>query len=611
MAQHTELGALPRWDLSNVYPSLESAELAQDIEHSKRLTAELERYLDAHGISKDAPRQDHSAIKAALDGYLDRANALIKLYATLGAYIRAFVTTDSFNQTARRMLSEIEPLGVRLQQIDTRFSGWVGAVADALPHVIEEGGPAGDHAFYLMETAEQSRYMMSEGEEGLAAELSLSGANAWSKLQGTLTSQMTVDFVRGDKTETLSMPALINLSHDPDPDVRKRAYETELAAWDGVKEPLAAAMNGVKGAVNTLNKRRGRTDALHSAIDQARIDRPTLDAMIGAMQDAFPSFRKYLRARGKLLGHANGVPWWDMYAPVGKSDRVYTWPDTQQFIVSNFATFSDRLAKLAERAFGHNWIDAEQRPGKRAGAFCMGLPAVDESRILCNFDGSLDQVSTVAHELGHAFHNECLVGKAELQTQTPMTLAETASIFCETIIADAALADAKTADEEIAILDTDLTGKTQVIVDITSRFLFEQEVFKRREVAELSADELSELMLRFQKETYGDGLNERYLHKYMWTWKPHYYRAGLSFYNFPYAFGLLFALGLYAIYQQRGAAFVPEYEALLASTGEGTAAELAMRFGINIRDKAFWKGSLDLIAQRVDRFASLQVASSE
>jgi pepF/M3 family oligoendopeptidase len=605
MAQHTKLGALPRWDLSNVYPSLESPELAQDIEASKHLTAELERYLDAHGISKEAPRPDHSAIKVALDGYLDRANALIKQYATLGAYIRSFVTTDSFNQTARRMLSETEPLGVRLHQIDTRFSGWVGAIADALPHVIEEGGPAGDHAFYLMETAEQSRYMMSEGEEGLAAELSLSGANAWSKLQGTITSQLSVEFARGHTTEKLSMPALINLSHDPDPDVRKRAYETELAAWDGVKEPLAAAMNGVKGAVNTLNKRRGRADALHSAVDQARIDRATLDAMIGAMQDAFPSFRKYLRAKGKMLGHANGVPWWDMHAPVGKSDRLYTWPDTQQFIVSNFATFSDRLAKLAERAFGHNWIDAEQRPGKRAGAFCMGLPAVDESRILCNFDGSLDQVSTVAHELGHAFHNECLVGKAELQTQTPMTLAETASIFCETIIADAALADAKTADEEIAILDTDLTGKTQVIVDITSRFLFEQEVFKRREKAELSADELSELMLRFQKETYGDGLDERYLHKYMWTWKPHYYRAGLSFYNFPYAFGLLFALGLYAIYQQRGAAFVPEYEALLASTGEGTAADLAMRFGINIRDKAFWKGSLDLIAQRVDRFASL------
>jgi oligoendopeptidase F len=256
MAQHTELGALPRWDLSNVYPALDSAELARDIEKAQEHTAGLEQYLNAHGISKTAPRQEQGEIKSALDGYLDRANALIKLYATIGAYIRSFVATDSFNQPARRMLSEIEPLGVRLQQIDTRFSGWLGAVAGMLPHVIEDGGPAGEHAFYLLETAEQSRYMMSEAEEGLAAELDLSGANAWSKLQGTVTSQLTVNFARDGKTEKLSMPALINLSHDPAPDVRRRAYEAEITAWESVKEPLASAMNGVKGAVNTLNKRR-------------------------------------------------------------------------------------------------------------------------------------------------------------------------------------------------------------------------------------------------------------------------------------------------------------------------------------------------------------------
>jgi pepF/M3 family oligoendopeptidase len=323
------------------------------------------------------------------------------------------------------------------------------------------------------------------------------------------------------------------------------------------------------------------------------------------MREAFPTFRRYLRAKARHLGHAGGLPWWDLYAPVGASDRTYSWAEVQRFIVSNFATFSDRMARLAQRAFAHNWIDAEQRPGKRAGAFCMGVPLVDESRILCNFDGSLDQVSTVAHELGHAFHNECLVGRTMLQKDTPMTLAETASIFCETIIVDAALANAGSADEELAILDTDLTGKTQVIVDITSRYLFEQEVFARRARAELSADELSELMLQCQKDTYGDGLDERHLHQYMWTWKPHYYRSELSFYNFPYAFGLLFGLGLYAIYKQRGAAFVPEYESLLASTGQGAAAELAARFGIDIRDKDFWAGSLALIAERVQRFEQL------
>ncbi|MCS6848859.1 MAG: M3 family oligoendopeptidase [Anaerolineae bacterium] len=608
MADTRDLGPLPRWDLSNVFPALESDELKAAIAHCDAQLGELERYLDAQSIAKDAPRAGDDAIRAALDGYLERVNDLIALYHTIGSYIRAFVATDSFNQTARRMLSEIEPMGVRLHQIDVRFSGWVGSIADALPRVTAQPGPAQAHAFYLRETAEQSRYLMSEAEESLAAELSLSGANAWSKLQGTITSQLTVDFARDGKVEKLPMPALINImQHDPDPNVRRRAYEAEIAAWETVKEPLAAAMNGVKGATHTLDKRRGRRDPLHAALDHARIDRETLDAMMGAMQDAFPMFRRYLRAKARRLGHTGGLPWWDLMAPVGRHERIYTWDEARAFILEHFAGFSPRLEQLARRAFDSCWIDAEQRPGKRAGAFCMGVPLVKESRILCNYDGSLDQVSTIAHELGHAYHNACIyaAGKTELQSITPMTLAETASILCENVITDAALAEARSADEELAILETDLIGKTQVIVDITSRYLFEMEVFRRRAKAELSADELCELMLRFQKETYGDGLDERYLHKFMWTWKPHYYFAGLSFYNFPYAFGLLFGLGLYAIYKQRGAAFVPEYEALLAGTGEDTAANLAARFGIDIRDRAFWKRSLDLIGERIERYVSL------
>ena len=192
----------------------------------------------------------------------------------------------------------------------------------------------------------------------------------------------------------------------------------------------------------------------------------------------------------------------------------------------------------------------------------MWVPGVRESRVMCNFDGSLDQLFTIAHELGHAYHNFCLSDKLPLQTTTPMTLAETASTFCETLVTDAALAATTSPAEELSILETFLIGATQVVVDISSRFLFEREVFERRAQAELSADDFCEIMLRAQRETYGDGLDERYLHPYMWAWKPHYYRTDISFYNYPYAFGLLFGMGLYALYQQRGPAFVADYEAL-------------------------------------------------
>lgn len=238
----------------------------------------------------------------------------------------------------------------------------------------------------------------------------------------------------------------------------------------------------------------------------------------------------------------------------------------------------------------------------------MGLPAVKQSRILANFDGSLDQVSTIAHELDHGFHNYCIfkAGKTTLQSRVPMTLAETASIMNETIVQQAALAQATSPAEELSILETSLTGDAQVIVDIYSRFLFESEVFQRREKAELSADELCEIMKSAQMQAYGDGLDERFLHPYMWTWKPHYYYPDLNFYNFPYAFGLLFGVGLYAIYQQRGSSFVPDYMSLLASTGENNAADLAKGFGIDIRMKEFWASSLRVIESRIDRYVSLK-----
>jgi len=365
-------------------------------------------------------------------------------------------------------------------------------------------------------------------------------------------------------------------------------------------------MNGIKGTVNTLNRHRGRKDALHSALDMARIDRKTLDAMMGAMQDSFPMFRKYFRAKAKRFGQEQ-LPWWNLFAPTGKAGQTYTFAEASNLILKNFAAFSPELKGFAQGAFENSWIDAEQRSGKRGGAFCMSVPGVKESRIMCNFDGSLDQVMTMAHELGHGFHNYCMfqADKTELQRLTPMTMAETASIMCETIVFNAIVSQVKDPQEELAILETALISDSQVIVDIYSRFLFEKEVFERREKSDLSADELCEIMEKAQKATYGDGLDERYLHKYMWTWKPHYYSAGLSFYNFPYAFGLLFGVGLYAIYKERGEAFIPEYKQLLASTGEGTAADLAKRFGIDIRERKFWEQSLKVIEGRIDRYIEL------
>ncbi|MBK7316433.1 MAG: M3 family oligoendopeptidase [Anaerolineales bacterium] len=458
----------------------------------------------------------------------------------------------------------------------------------------------------LKESAQQSKYLMSEIEEQLAAEMSLSGGNAFGKLQGSVVSQMSVEFELDGKVEKMPMPALINLRSHPDEATRRRGYEAENIAWEGVKETLAACLNGVKGETVVLNKRRGRKDAVHSAIDAARLDRKTLEAMLEAMKDSFPMFRKYFKSKAKKIGKKQ-LAWWDIFAPLGKTDKVYSYEEARDFILENFEKFSPDLSVFAKRAFDNNWIDAEQREGKRGGAFCTEVQGLKESRILCNFDGSFDQVSTLAHELGHAFHNECAyqANKTVLQQLTPMTLAETASTMCETIITEAVLATTKDPQEELAVLEAQIQGAGQVVVDIYSRFLFEKEVFERREQSELSADDFNDIMERAQKATYGNGIDEKYLQKFMWTWKPHYYSSGLSFYNFPYAFGLLFATGLYAIYQQRGEAFVQDYKNLLASTGEESAAKLAKRFGIDITTRKFWDDSLAIIGKRIDRFCKL------
>jgi len=551
---------------------------------------------------------DSAQLAETISGYVDRMNGLLRVYATLRAYVYGFVSTDSYNTTATRIMSELEIHGVRLQRQAVLFQGWIGMVTedpDALPRALEHEGSAKEHAFHLQETAEQSRYLMSEAEETLASELSLSGAMAWEKLQGVVASQVKVPFERGGKVENLPVTVIQNLSrYDPDEDVRRRAYEAEVEAWERWREPLAASLNGIKGTAITLYKRRGRTDPLHQTLDQARIDRETLEALLNAMHGSFPIFRRYWHAKAERLGKT-ALAWWDIWAPVGRSERRYSFAEARDFMLGQFGTFSERLADFAERAFERSWIDAEPRDGKRGGAFCMEILGVEESRILCNFDGSLDQLTTIAHELGHAYHNQCQAGKTPLQRETPMTLAETASIMNETVVTDAALAQAASPQEELAILETFLVNAAQVIVDIYSRYLFETEVFERRAKAELSADDFCEIMIRCQKETYGDALDHDHLHKYMWAWKSHYYIPELSFYNFPYAFGLLFGLGLYAIYQERGEAFLPEYDALLRSTGEGKAADLAARFGIELNEPAFWEASLKVIEGRIERYLSL------
>lgn len=582
---------LPRWNTDSLFPSLSSPEFQDAFDQVVADVQALARTFDEHDIrALGQPRDPRTALERAITDM----NALSRRLQSVGAFIQAFVTTDSKNTLAQAKQSELATKTVLLGQLNTRFQAWVGSLGSKLDALLQDSELARAHEFALRKAATLAQHQMSPSEEELSNLLNLTGGSAWAKLHGNLTSQLSVPF-RG---EPMPMSAIRNLASDEDARVREEAYRAELQAWEGVEVPLAAALNGIKGQVNVLNKRRGWKDSVEPTLLQNSIDRETLQAMQAACVASFPDFRRYFRAKARLLGKER-LPFYDLFAPVGKTSKAWSYDEATQFIETQFRTYSDKLADFAARAFREDWLDVPPMSGKRDGAFCMGWRP-GESRILLNYRPDLDSVSTLAHELGHGYHNLCLMERTPLQKSTPMTLAETASIFCETIAVNAALQGAG-GDEKLYILETQLQGHAQVVVDIHSRFLFEQSVFQGREARDLAPGELKDLMLQAQQATYGDGLSDD-LHPYMWAVKGHYYSAGLSYYNYPYTFGLLFGLGLYAQYQQDPERFRAGYDDLLSSTGLADAATLAARFGIDTRDEAFWTGSLNVIRANINEY---------
>jgi len=594
------VSSLPHWDMSVVYPGLASQEFEQGCAGVVQNIDDLARLFDTHHVMEQpaAPLNDDTI--RSFETVIERYNRVVEATVTLQTYILCIVSTNTQDSLAQAKLSEMQQPLVTLRQLGTRFTAWIGSFD--VDDLIARSTIAREHAFVLRKARLQAAHLMTPPEEALASELNVSGGTAWAKLHSDVTSQMTVLLERDGEVQQLPMSMVRNMAYEGDREVRRKAYEAELAGWKQVALPLAAAINSIKGQVNTVEQQRGWSSVLEASLLNSNIDRETLEAMLTAARESFPDFRHYLQAKARVLGLSR-LAWYDLFAPVGKSEKVWEYDDAKAFVIEQFGTFSSRLADFAARAFREQWIDAEPRAGKLDGGYCAHLRK-DESRVFINFDPSYGGMSTLAHELGHAYHNLNLVHRSALQRETPMTLAETASIFCETIVREAALKNAGK-EEQISILEASLQGSCQVVVDITSRFLFEQRIFERRKQRELSIEELNALMLEAQSETYGDGLDAALMHPYMWAMKPHYYDTDYSFYNYPYMFGLLFGLGLYARYQENPVSFTRVYDDLLSSTGLADAATLAGQFGIDLRSVDFWRASLDIIRKDIARFEEL------
>ncbi|PNY80058.1 M3 family oligoendopeptidase [Deinococcus koreensis] len=581
---------LPRWRTDDLYAGLDDPALEPGLAALGSDIAALEQQFDALAIRKDGAPVSADLLATVLDAL----NAVAERVGVLRAYLLAFVATDSRDARAQGLMSTLTTLTLPLGPLRSRLTAWIGGLDDqTLDSLMSDSETGRTYAELLRRSARLARHQMSPPEEDLAARLRPSGAGGWAKLHGNVSSVLKGEF-RG---EALPVTALRALASDPDEAVRRGAFEAEIAAWQSAEVVMAASLNGVKGEEGTLAARRGFADPVGPSLLTHGIDHETLDAMQGAVVRSLPDFRRYFQAKARALGKAK-LDWWDLLAPVGQSVTHWSYGAGTRFVEEGFRTYSAELGDFAARAFRDDWIDAGPREGKRSGAFCMRWQG-GRSRVLMNHDPSLDSVSTLAHELGHAYHNHQLAGVPPLLRETPMTLAETASIFCETIIQNAALEKAS-GQERLYVLETQLLGHAQVVLDIHSRFLFERAVYEKRAERDLNPQEFAGLMTWAQRETYGDALET--LHPYMWAVKGHYY--GLPFYNYPYTFGLLFGLGLYAQYLQAREAgtvadFQRRYDDLLASTGKEDARRLAARFGIDLHSPDFWEGSLDVIRGQI------------
>ncbi|MFN8591692.1 MAG: M3 family metallopeptidase [Thermomicrobiales bacterium] len=600
---------LPRWDLDSIFPGPESPQFRAALRGIAEDIAALDAYFTRHGIGADRPDEADDALAMTLGEVINRYNALLDAAARINGYLYCLTAADVRDETAQRAAGQWRLAKADLARLAPRVVAWVGSLdLDALA---ARSAIVREHLDALNRIKISAGHLMEPGQEDLAAALNPSAGAAWMALRDAICGSAMATIVLHGEEQELPLSEIDNLNFDPDREVRRRAYEADQDAYHALAIPLAAAINGAKGQQLMLTLRRGWDDPLDQALFANAIDRDILSAMITAIEASLPVYHRYLQAKAKLLGLPR-LAGYDILAPVGEPSP---WPfeTAREFILEHFAAASPNLATVAARAFADAWIDAGTRPGKDGGAFSVPTGG-DESRLFLNYTPVYDWLSALAHELGHAYHAAVVAqaGRTALQAPPedvpapyifPLTLAETASTFCEALIQRAARGSVAPL-QEIAVLDGWLQAFSLNVFGTLAYFRFEQAFFAARRERELAASELGTMMAEARRAVSGEAIDPDTLWTTSWA-APHFYMDTLWYYNFPYAFGMLFAVGLLAARDAAPDGFFDRFETLLADSGMRPAADLAATFGIDLRDPAFWRTSLDVFRADVERYEGL------
>ena len=521
-------------------------------------------------------------------------NELGSLSESLYAYSYSIYATDTTNTDSLNNMALLEELQVSIADYQLVFRQILKENQTKLSSFFHSFPEYKKYEFILEEEINYFNHQMERKEESIANDLQRFGGDAWSKLHEQIISNLV------DKETGKTFNQLRNDAYSPDRNIRKESYYKEIALLEQNQIAISSALNNIKGATISLNKKRNWGDGFEGAINRSlfssRLSRKSLDALISAIEDSIPMWQEYLFEKAKALnlkdekGNSEKCSFYDIFAPLitesSDKEKDWTYQEAKEFIINKFSEFSSHMGDFVKTAFEENWVDAEIRKGKVGGAFCIDFPLQKVSRVLTNFSGTTSDILTLAHELGHAYHHFCIKDLDYNLCSYPMTLAETASIFAETMVTNSMLKTANLS-EKINLLEMHLSDSCQTLLDILSRFYFEKSVFEERENKELVAEDFCRLMNDAQNKTYGNSLTET-KHPYLWAIKTHYYSPSLDFYNFPYAFGQLFALGLYSQYKESPKEFPSQYQELLKNTGSMTCEEVCKLAGFDITTKDFW-----------------------
>ncbi|PIC63741.1 oligoendopeptidase [Sporosarcina sp. P13] len=590
------------WDLESIFTGgTNSKEVQTKITSIKE---EIKRYADQLQAWNSDPANDASN----LQGILSQQEVIGKGLGQVGTFINMWHDAFMDDEHASVVKGQVMELWSEIQQLSTIFTKKLVAIPDEKWNTLLQQDAFTKISFSLDETREQGKRLLSEEEEKLIATLNKDGIAAWSDLYDTVVSVMTVPFTAQDgKTTELSVGQAMNKMYaDPDVAVRAELFENWEKTWSKNGPIFADILNHLAGYRLTLQQAHGREGHLEEPLEYNRMTEKTLTAMWSAVDAQKQTFIDYLAQKADLFG-MDQLGWQDVAGPVAVGETKptrFTYDEACDFVIEHFSSFGPKLTDFTKHALENRWVEAEDRPNKRPGGYCTSLPEFEESRIFMTFTGSPNDTSTLAHELGHAFHSYVMKDLPELNRNYAMNVAETASTFAENIIADATVKNAASTEEKVSLLANKLEGATAMFLNIHARFLFEDRFYTERAKGIVSEKRLNELMVNAQKEAFGDSLSS--YHPHFWAAKLHFFIDSIPFYNFPYTFGYLFSLGIYAEYLKQPEGFEEKYIALLRDTGSMTVEDLAKKhLDVDITKEDFWVAGIKLVGKDVEEFIEL------